>query len=811
LFFQKNILMHNYKFLQGGGKMGELIRTTDWAQTSLGGPASWPDSLKSALSICLNSGFPMAIYWGEGFILLYNDAWSAIPGDKHPWALGKPGKQVWPEIWDRLDAEFKRVLENAESIRSKDTMLLIQRFGYTEECYFDYTLSPITAADGSTGGVFNAVMETTYRVINERRNRILHSILHLHSVQGFTEGMETGMKILEATQEELTFCLLYTTLEDGIQDITLSAAMGLSAADVQHIEWPVEELLQSGKSMHLENLSAYIKIPIASCWPEACTEALIVPLKMAEAKISGYLVAGISSRRKLDSEYRQFIESVAVYIGSAMSRGKTFLQEQKTQRRIIESENRFRNMMDQAPVAMAVFRGKKMQVSKANKSMLEMMGKTEDIIGKDLLQVMPELKGQPILAILSDVFETGIPYFGYDLPFHIQRNGVQEEAYFDFSCTPLLEEGKITGVLEVAAEVTERVKARKNLLEREALFRGITAASPTALWITDKAGNISYVNETWIKWTGKPLEKHLGTGWLDAVSKDDLKKAYTSFTDDFTNRRYHESHFRVVHTNGQERWVVCTGNPQFDEENNFKGFIGACVDITEQKQLQRQKDDFLGIASHELKTPVTSIKAYAQVLEMMFRREGDTKKADMLGKLDKQVNRLSSLITDLLDVTKIHTGKMQFNETSIDFNRLSEDIIEDVQHTSSKHIIKKQLEFKGMIFGDMERISQVITNLLTNAIKYSPDANEIIIHTMQKGSSVQLCVQDFGIGISQDKKDRVFEQFYRVSGSKEHTFPGLGLGLYISSEIVKRLNGKIWVNSVEGKGSTFCFSLPVVL
>jgi signal transduction histidine kinase len=181
----------------------------------------------------------------------------------------------------------------------------------------------------------------------------------------------------------------------------------------------------------------------------------------------------------------------------------------------------------------------------------------------------------------------------------------------------------------------------------------------------------------------------------------------------------------------------------------------------------------------------------------------------MLGKLDKQVNRLSSLISDLLDVTKIHTGRLQFNETEFDFNTLVEEVIEDVQHTSSKHQIKKELRFKGMMIGDTERISQVITNLLTNAIKYSPDANEIIIYTKETDGQVQLCLQDFGIGISAHKKDLVFEQFYRVSGSKQHTFPGLGLGLYISSEIIKRLNGRIWVNSVEGKGSTFCFSLPI--
>ena len=152
---------------------------------------------------------------------------------------------------------------------------------------------------------------------------------------------------------------------------------------------------------------------------------------------------------------------------------------------------------------------------------------------------------------------------------------------------------------------------------------------------------------------------------------------------------------------------------------------------------------------------------------------------------------------------------MQFNFEGFDFNHMVEEVIDDMQRTSQKHIIKAELNFKKELVGDRDRICQVVTNLLTNAIKYSPQSNEVIIFTTDKGDEVQLCVQDFGIGISPDKKDKVFEQFYRVSGSKEYTFPGLGLGLYISSEIIKRLGGKIWVNSVKGKGSTFCFSIPL--
>ena len=137
------------------------------------------------------------------------------------------------------------------------------------------------------------------------------------------------------------------------------------------------------------------------------------------------------------------------------------------------------------------------------------------------------------------------------------------------------------------------------------------------------------------------------------------------------------------------------------------------------------------------------------------------------------------------------------------------ELVEELQRTSERHTLVKHFNETGLVCGDRERISQVITNLITNAIKYSPSSDKIIIYTALENGEVTLCVQDYGIGIPQAKQEKVFEQFYRVSGDMQHTFPGLGLGLYISSEIIKREGGRIWVNSNEGQGSTFCFALPL--
>ncbi|WP_158824767.1 PAS domain S-box protein [Mucilaginibacter lacusdianchii] len=444
-----------------------------------------------------------------------------------------------------------------------------------------------------------------------------------------------------------------------------------------------------------------------------------------------------------------------------------------------------------------------------NKTGRQMMGfdSMEEALRQNTEYVLPEeadrIKNEVNPALLKDGRWKGhIIYQNF-------KTGERIPAYATTLLFKDTTTGQPLGRATVVRDLRPELAAQKALRDSEALFRGITTASPAALWMSDDKGSITYVNQIWINWTGRNLEEHLGEGWLDSVHPKDLQQVAEKFLSDFTDRKFHESFFRIKHSDGSTRWVVCTGNPQYQDDGTFAGYIGACVDMTEQKQMQQQKDEFIGVASHELKTPVTSIKAYTQVLEAMFTRDGDSKKAAMLGKMNSQLDRLTSLIGDLLDVTKIQSGRLQFNDDDFDFNQLVVELIEDLQRTTTRHEIVLQLGHTGLVFADKDRIGQVITNLVTNAIKYSPNANKIIVSTSLVNNEINLCVQDFGIGISADKQDRVFEQFYRVSGDQQHTFPGLGLGLYISSEIIKREGGRIWVSSAEGQGSTFCFALPL--
>lgn len=230
--------------------------------------------------------------------------------------------------------------------------------------------------------------------------------------------------------------------------------------------------------------------------------------------------------------------------------------------------------------------------------------------------------------------------------------------------------------------------------------------------------------------------------------------------------------------------------------------------IKKNKIFETQKDNFISITSHELKTPVTSLKVFEQFMLQKAKKHKDKEYQVYLEKMDKQITKLTNLITNLLDISKIQTGKMPFEVKLFDLNPIINDIIEVNQKTHPSHMISKKGKVNKSIFGDEDRISQVINNLITNAVKYSPDSDKVNITVTNQKTHVIISVQDYGIGIDKKHIKRIFDRFYRVSGNSGITFPGLGIGLHISSEIAKRHGGKITASSEKGKGSIFSFYLP---
>lgn len=484
-----------------------------------------------------------------------------------------------------------------------------------------------------------------------------------------------------------------------------------------------------------------------------------------------------------------------------------------------ESEIRFRSIADTVPMYISITDETGNAVY-FNKPWLEFTGKK-----------MKEMQG---LSWLSTLYPEDASKFEKEFK-HAFKNKVPISKQYRFKRadgkyrwmlvggTPrFTPDGMFIGYYSTYTDFHELKKAQLALKESEKRFRVVSDNATTGLFIMDAKQHCTFMNPAAEKITGytfaeikkakKPLHEIIHCKKPDGLNYP-MEQCPIDRALPEENQTQGEDAF--IRPDGMFYPVAFTASP-IPNDGKAVGTVIEVRDITKEKkvderrkQLERQKDEFLGIASHELKTPVTSIKAYGQVLEKMFRRKGDIRTAEYIAKMDAQIDRLSMLIGDLLDVTKIQSGHLQFNVVYFDFNELVNEITNDLQLTTDRHTLVKELDVTRSICGDRERIGQVLSNLISNAITFSPHAKKIIISTQVKKEAIQLCVQDFGVGIAKNKQDKVFEQFYRVSGEDGITFPGLGIGLYISKEIIKRLGGRLWVESVHGIGSTFCFTLPL--
>ncbi|MDO3424411.1 response regulator [Chryseobacterium sp. APV1] len=262
---------------------------------------------------------------------------------------------------------------------------------------------------------------------------------------------------------------------------------------------------------------------------------------------------------------------------------------------------------------------------------------------------------------------------------------------------------------------------------------------------------------------------------------------------------------------GNFRYHLLRVTPVY-EEDTIKNWVGTFTDIDDQKKVEKEKDEFLSIASHELKTPLTSIKAYVQLLERKLKLDKESAEAGFLTKVQDQIEKLNTLITDLLDVSKIENGKLKITKKPVNLENVISNAIDTIVQTHESRVKIKRDGTKPDILIPLDaiRIEQVLINFLTNAIKYSPQNNQVIVTTFvdEEEQEVRVSVTDFGIGIPDFKQEAVFNKFYRVEESSLQ-FQGMGIGLFICSEIIKQHHGNIGVSSKVDEGSTFYFTLPL--
>ena len=357
-------------------------------------------------------------------------------------------------------------------------------------------------------------------------------------------------------------------------------------------------------------------------------------------------------------------------------------------------------------------------------------------------------------------------------------------------------------------ELEERVVNRtKALAESETRFRNMMETIPQIAWTNTFEGEITFYNQRWHDYTGLDCGQTRTWGWRKAIHPDDRQFTLDQFRTIRKSSEGGEFQIRIKSAEGIYRWHLSRLIPINNEKEEVQLWVGTATDIHELRLLQQQKDDFISIASHELKTPITSLKASLQLLDQIKDNPAHKMLPTLIGQANKSLNKVTILVEDLLNATKVNDGQLNLNKKLFTIAKVIDECchyirIEDIY----KIVTSGDLELQ--VYGDAERINQVIINIFNNAIKYAPESKIIDIYIEKINDMAKISVTDKGPGITTDKLNHLFDRYYRV---ETHGIQGsgLGLGLYICAEIIKKHNGQIGVNSELGKGSTFWFTLPI--
>jgi len=438
-------------------------------------------------------------------------------------------------------------------------------------------------------------------------------------------------------------------------------------------------------------------------------------------------------------------------------------------------------------------------------------GKHPKALGQRAEECWPEI--WPVIKpVIDQVLETGQPSWSENELIPIFRNNCLEDAFWTYSYSRVFDEpGKFGGVLSICTETTEAVQSHKNIQNAKNELEFAVEAADLGTWDFNPVTFKFIGNDRLREWFGITGDEEIGLDVaLAATIEEDRERMAAAVAKAL--EKGSDGNYNIIYTiqdqEGNRRIVEATGRAKFDAEGKAYQFSGILQDVTEKQQLQMRKDEFISVASHELKTPITSLSASVQILQRLVKTESSSEKmATFVTKANNNLSKLTYLLDDLLNVTKIQQGQLALNINRFDLVELIKDCCEHINPLQDYDFV-----FMGdetlMVYADYRRIDQVMINLIGNAIKYSPRKKRIEITVIHDDETATVSVRDFGIGINSQKLPHLFDRYYRVDAFG-HQFSGLGLGLYISAEIINRHNGKIGVESEVGNGSTFWFSIPL--
>jgi PAS domain S-box-containing protein len=535
-------------------EMGKLIRAKDWGRTSLGPMDTWPQSLKTTLSIILHSKFPMFLFWGPEHICLYNDAYRPSLGieGKHPVILGMPAREAWAEIWSIIEPLINQVLAGGEATWSEDQLIPIYRNGKLEDVYWTFSYSPVMDESGKPAAVLVTCTETTQKVLAHNRLQA-----NTGRFKDTVQQAPVGIAILRGN--DFTFEIaneVYLQLVDKREHELVDKKLFDVLPEVQLVVEPLlRGVMETGIAYHAPQLQ--VDLNRFGRTTKAYFNLTYKPLFEKDV-VTGIIVVA--------NEVTEFVEA---------------------QHALQEQQRHFRNLIMDSPIAMTIWRGPEYVIEVANRSMLtEVWRKQEqDVIGKKALDVFPELNNQKYPELLKKVITTGVAHRENESLAYVQGDDGMKEFYLDFEYSPLVEvDGSISGLMITVYNVTERVESRNKLMDAESRLRLAIEATGLSTWDLDLKTRAIIHSARLAVIFGYP-ESHVLTHvqmrshLLEADRLEVVDKAFEIAMKTGT----YEYEARIIRVDGVTRWIRTHGKVVFDRTNTPKRMLGTLADVTDQK------------------------------------------------------------------------------------------------------------------------------------------------------------------------------------------------------------------------------------
>ncbi|MBE9048403.1 PAS domain S-box protein [Pleurocapsales cyanobacterium LEGE 10410] len=381
--------------------------------------------------------------------------------------------------------------------------------------------------------------------------------------------------------------------------------------------------------------------------------------------------------------------------------------------------------------------------------------------------------------------------------------------YFESRGEPTVDrQGRVLKVLETIMDISDRVRTESSLQRSEEQLKVITDALPVLIAYVDRQQRYRYVNRTYESWFGKSRSSLLGKSMPELLGKDNYQKILPYIRTALAGKAVTFEN-QLTTLSGNPYWIEATYIPDFDSDGEVRGFFGMVDDITERKAVEQMKSEFVSIASHEMRTPLTSIQGVIKLLDAGRLGELSEPGKSLVDMALRNGDRLMRLIDDILDLERMQSGKDRLEKQRCDSAKLIQQAVDTLRSMADEQQISLETNSPSIeLYADCDRIVQTLINIIDNAVKFSAKGGQVAIAAQLQDNNVLFTVKDYGRGIPQDKLKTIFERFQQVDASDSRKKGGTGLGLAICRHIVEQHNGKIWAESTYGEGSTFYFSIP---